>query len=401
MTSDSLWLSFHSNLLKTTGFIQVWWRVHFGRLTDDVQSVSFFPSVLFSIVFLFTLQSFSPHPPSFLFLIYLLLGLWHTNTHTYTLWNSTCYQMESHFHPAVRHGKDCPIIKEEQVLWHCEQLKIHASNSPNIFIVILLIPYSPCVIHDHMQFKKRIMNSSLKHFCSNTATLRRIIHTATHVKVCEVHKKHCSVCFQPGSMVTPGKLSIQLTAMVNSVASRTPPMREWIFKIVCNISSKIVCQIYIQTAMTIHMEMVIKYGSHGTLSWMIPSNLSPHIVSILCFHRNKAILFYFNILKCASPAVLINLQCPTTQVRDWGMHSLAAQIHTALCSSPIFSSTLDYARLMGFLIKRTHCLLQLCVSKCPDRFSTLLDAWNTKNWEYYKQFCKPGFKIGRKVRDDG
>uniref|UniRef100_A0A671V0Q7 Choline transporter-like protein n=1 Tax=Sparus aurata TaxID=8175 RepID=A0A671V0Q7_SPAAU len=59
---------------------------------------------------------------------------------------------------------------------------------------------------------------------------------------------------------------------------------------------------------------------------------------------HKAILFYFNMLKCANPAVLINLQCPTTQ---------------------------------------------LCVSKCPDRFSTLLDAWNTKNWDYYRQFCKP------------
>uniref|UniRef100_A0A672LHZ3 Choline transporter-like protein n=1 Tax=Sinocyclocheilus grahami TaxID=75366 RepID=A0A672LHZ3_SINGR len=29
---------------------------------------------------------------------------------------------------------------------------------------------------------------------------------------------------------------------------------------------------------------------------------------------NKAILFYFNILQCANPTVLINLQCPTTQV---------------------------------------------------------------------------------------
>uniref|UniRef100_A0A671V183 Choline transporter-like protein n=1 Tax=Sparus aurata TaxID=8175 RepID=A0A671V183_SPAAU len=69
--------------------------------------------------------------------------------------------------------------------------------------------------------------------------------------------------------------------------------------------------------------------------------------SVLKLH--KAILFYFNMLKCANPAVLINLQCPTTQ---------------------------------------------LCVSKCPDRFSTLLDAWNTKNWDYYRQFCKPGFEIG-------
>ncbi|XP_054458253.1 choline transporter-like protein 5-B [Anoplopoma fimbria] len=77
-------------------------------------------------------------------------------------------------------------------------------------------------------------------------------------------------------------------------------------------------------------------------------------------NANKAILFYFNLLKCANPAVLINLQCPTTQ---------------------------------------------LCVSKCPDRFSTLLDARNTKTWEYYKQFCKPGFEIGSKsvaevIRDE-
>uniref|UniRef100_A0A8C4EFV6 Choline transporter-like protein n=1 Tax=Dicentrarchus labrax TaxID=13489 RepID=A0A8C4EFV6_DICLA len=74
-------------------------------------------------------------------------------------------------------------------------------------------------------------------------------------------------------------------------------------------------------------------------------------------NANKAILFYFNMLKCANPAVLINLQCPTTQ---------------------------------------------LCVSKCPDRFATLLDAWNTKNWDYYKQFCKPGFEIGiaEVIRDE-
>uniref|UniRef100_A0A8C8A3A1 Choline transporter-like protein n=1 Tax=Oryzias sinensis TaxID=183150 RepID=A0A8C8A3A1_9TELE len=61
-------------------------------------------------------------------------------------------------------------------------------------------------------------------------------------------------------------------------------------------------------------------------------------------NANKAILFYFNMLKCASPTILIDLQCPTTQ---------------------------------------------LCVSKCPDRFLTLLDARNTNSWKYYRQFCKP------------
>uniref|UniRef100_A0A667XNU1 Choline transporter-like protein n=1 Tax=Myripristis murdjan TaxID=586833 RepID=A0A667XNU1_9TELE len=75
-------------------------------------------------------------------------------------------------------------------------------------------------------------------------------------------------------------------------------------------------------------------------------------------NANKAILFYFNILQCANPAVLINLQCPTTQ---------------------------------------------LCVSKCPDRFATYLDMqynyrYNKSYWEYYKQFCKPGFDNPKKVR---
>ncbi|XP_048120358.1 choline transporter-like protein 5-A isoform X3 [Alosa alosa] len=74
-------------------------------------------------------------------------------------------------------------------------------------------------------------------------------------------------------------------------------------------------------------------------------------------NEKKAILFYFNILKCASPAVLINLQCPTTQ---------------------------------------------MCVSKCPDRFATFADMQirhqlDHNHWEYYRQFCKPGFNNPRKA----
>uniref|UniRef100_A0A672LMM6 Choline transporter-like protein n=1 Tax=Sinocyclocheilus grahami TaxID=75366 RepID=A0A672LMM6_SINGR len=77
-------------------------------------------------------------------------------------------------------------------------------------------------------------------------------------------------------------------------------------------------------------------------------------------NANKAILFYFNILQCANPTVLINLQCPTTQ---------------------------------------------LCVSKCPDRFATYIDMQynyrrNKSYWEYYKQFCKPGFNNPDKVLRD-
>lgn len=115
--------------------------------------------------------------------------------------------------------------------------------------------------------------------------------------------------------------------------------------------------------------VILGYIALGTVAWI---HGDPRKVVYptdshgqFCGHQNtpnanKAILFYFNMLKCANPAVLINLQCPTTQ---------------------------------------------LCVSKCPDRFATLLDAWNTKNWEYYKQFCKPGFEIGSKrvaevIRDE-
>ncbi|XP_035526816.1 choline transporter-like protein 5-B [Morone saxatilis] len=80
---------------------------------------------------------------------------------------------------------------------------------------------------------------------------------------------------------------------------------------------------------------------------------------------NKPILFYFNILKCTNPAILINLQCPTTQ---------------------------------------------MCVSKCPDKFATytemqLQHKLSKSYWEYYKQFCKPGFNnpdkpVSQVLRDE-
>ncbi|XP_024861851.1 choline transporter-like protein 2 isoform X1 [Kryptolebias marmoratus] len=61
--------------------------------------------------------------------------------------------------------------------------------------------------------------------------------------------------------------------------------------------------------------------------------------------EKKRLLFYFNILKCASPLVLLEFQCPTTQ---------------------------------------------LCVEKCPDRYLTLVKAMsgNAEDQEYYSGFCK-------------
>ncbi|XP_077202242.1 choline transporter-like protein 2 isoform X6 [Paroedura picta] len=63
-------------------------------------------------------------------------------------------------------------------------------------------------------------------------------------------------------------------------------------------------------------------------------------------NENKPFLFYFNIMKCASPSVLLEFQCPTTQI---------------------------------------------CVEKCPDQYLTYLQA-SAQNIDYYKQFCVPGFK---------
>ncbi|XP_037009852.2 choline transporter-like protein 2 isoform X3 [Artibeus jamaicensis] len=64
-------------------------------------------------------------------------------------------------------------------------------------------------------------------------------------------------------------------------------------------------------------------------------------------NANKPFLFYFNIVKCVSPLVLLEFQCPTPQI---------------------------------------------CVEKCPDRYLTYLNARHSQDWEYYKQFCMPDFQ---------
>ncbi|XP_017571225.1 choline transporter-like protein 2 isoform X3 [Pygocentrus nattereri] len=62
--------------------------------------------------------------------------------------------------------------------------------------------------------------------------------------------------------------------------------------------------------------------------------------------EKKPLLFYFNIMKCASPLVLLEFQCPTTQI---------------------------------------------CVEKCPERFLTLKKAiLNKEHMQYFSQFCKEG-----------
>ncbi|XP_066842618.1 choline transporter-like protein 2 isoform X1 [Anser cygnoides] len=64
-------------------------------------------------------------------------------------------------------------------------------------------------------------------------------------------------------------------------------------------------------------------------------------------NEDKPFLFYFDIVKCASPLVLLEFQCPTTQI---------------------------------------------CVSKCPDRYMTYLGAYLVPaDLQYYRQFCVPEF----------
>ncbi|XP_021027934.1 choline transporter-like protein 2 isoform X2 [Mus caroli] len=71
-------------------------------------------------------------------------------------------------------------------------------------------------------------------------------------------------------------------------------------------------------------------------------------------NADKPFLFYFNIVKCANPLVLLEFHCPTPQI---------------------------------------------CVKQCPDRYLTLLSARNTRDFDYYKQFCVPGFQNNKGVAE--
>ncbi|XP_073792214.1 choline transporter-like protein 2 isoform X3 [Danio rerio] len=71
--------------------------------------------------------------------------------------------------------------------------------------------------------------------------------------------------------------------------------------------------------------------------------------------EKQPFLFYFNMMKCASPMVLLEFQCPTPQV---------------------------------------------CVQTCPNRTMTLITAISKpQDWEYYKSYCKedPGHKAAAQI----
>lgn len=117
--------------------------------------------------------------------------------------------------------------------------------------------------------------------------------------------------------------------------------------------------------------------------------------ALLC--RKKPFLFYFDIVKCASPLVLLEFQCPTTQV--------PAPASPLPCSA---SPRRGGDKPKDFPVSRhLHVFsspIQICVSKCPDRYLTYLSAYGSRTpaeLEYYRQFCVPEFKNLQKVGDGG
>uniref|UniRef100_A0A8C7RLM7 Choline transporter-like protein n=1 Tax=Oncorhynchus mykiss TaxID=8022 RepID=A0A8C7RLM7_ONCMY len=83
-------------------------------------------------------------------------------------------------------------------------------------------------------------------------------------------------------------------------------------------------------------------------------------------NTKKSILFYFNILKCANPAVLINLQCPTTQVfiAYWSITILTHRVH----------------RRRQVSYKDTHTCMWMCLYMHAGTYST----------HTHKHFCNYG-----------
>uniref|UniRef100_A0A8C1FR66 Choline transporter-like protein n=1 Tax=Cyprinus carpio carpio TaxID=630221 RepID=A0A8C1FR66_CYPCA len=99
---------------------------------------------------------------------------------------------------------------------------------------------------------------------------------------------------------------------------------------------------------------LLGYFAVGILAWsqgdprkvIYPTDSKGQFCGQVGSYSNKPLLFYFNILKCASPLVLLEFQCPTTQI---------------------------------------------CVERCPNKFMTLVKALlKEDDREYYKQFCKEG-----------
>lgn len=110
------------------------------------------------------------------------------------------------------------------------------------------------------------------------------------------------------------------------------------------------------------------------------------------FCRKKPFLFYFDIVKCASPLVLLEFQCPTTQVtpRPLGVPGIWGSPHLGVPKSLLPKSSSAAPPCPP--------LVQICVSECPDRYMTYLTAYgNPTSLDYYRNFCTSEFGTSQKV----
>ncbi|XP_051572286.1 choline transporter-like protein 2 isoform X1 [Myxocyprinus asiaticus] len=112
----------------------------------------------------------------------------------------------------------------------------------------------------------------------------------------------------------------------------------------------IICCIFFLLAILGYLAVGIVAWSHGDPRKVIYPTDSMGQFCGQGVLEKKPFLFYFNIMKCASPMVLLEFQCPTPQ---------------------------------------------LCVEQCPNRTMTLVTAnAKSEDWKYYKGFCRedPGQK---------
>ncbi|XP_064180126.1 choline transporter-like protein 2 isoform X1 [Anguilla rostrata] len=112
----------------------------------------------------------------------------------------------------------------------------------------------------------------------------------------------------------------------------------------------IICCILFIVAIVGYFAVGILAWSHGDPQKVIyPTDSKGQFCGRSPNVENKPYLFYFNIVKCASPLVLLEFQCPT---------------------------------------------IQLCVEKCPTEYMTLVKAKLSKEaMDAYKPFCKEGTDI--------
>ncbi|XP_074835568.1 choline transporter-like protein 2 isoform X4 [Carettochelys insculpta] len=121
----------------------------------------------------------------------------------------------------------------------------------------------------------------------------------------------------------------------------------------------IICCVLLLVAIVGYVIVGIVAWTHGDPRKVIyPTNSEGQFCGQLGTpNENKPFLFYFNIMKCASPLVLLQFQCPTKQI---------------------------------------------CVKKCPDRYLTYLNAKTQSHRDllYYTEFCVPGFNSLQKSVPD-